>query len=208
MRSLFLVLIYIFNRLWAQVHCAASKFRMAEHAVPDNSMRAVSHVPKFDGTNHREWNYEIDLCFQNLDIADVVLGLELCPDEVNSHRYIFIFFLADNSHSRAHGCSSFTFALKLHAFILQVWTNLTCESIYCIHCSRNPFIEKGFFPFICFTIHCSRNLRRIIHDWLSLVHSYIAHAIPFFGKGFISFYFFIIHCSRNLRRKHSWLIIS
>ncbi|EFX69443.1 hypothetical protein DAPPUDRAFT_258523 [Daphnia pulex] len=54
---------------------------MAEHAVPDNSMRAVSHVPKFDGTNHREWNYEIDLCFQNLDIADVVLGLELCPDE-------------------------------------------------------------------------------------------------------------------------------
>jgi nitroreductase len=57
-------------------------FRMAEHAVPDNSMRAVSHVPKFDGTNHREWNYEIDLCFQNLDIADVVLGLELCPDEV------------------------------------------------------------------------------------------------------------------------------
>ncbi|KAI9549299.1 hypothetical protein GHT06_007414 [Daphnia sinensis] len=54
---------------------------MAEHAAPDNSMRAVSHVPKFDGTNHREWNYEIDLCFQNLDIADVVLGLELCPDE-------------------------------------------------------------------------------------------------------------------------------
>ena len=92
MRSLFLVLIYIFYRLWAQVHCAASKFRMAEHAVPDNSMRAVSHVPKFDGTNHREWNYEIDLCFQNLDIADVVLGLELCPDEVNSHRNIFFYF--------------------------------------------------------------------------------------------------------------------
>lgn len=65
---------------------------MAEHAVPDNSMRAVSHVPKFDGTNHREWNYEIDLCFQNLDIADVVLGLELCPDEVNSHRNIFFYF--------------------------------------------------------------------------------------------------------------------
>ncbi|EFX65098.1 hypothetical protein DAPPUDRAFT_117556 [Daphnia pulex] len=54
---------------------------MAEHAVPDNSMRAVSHIPKFDGTDHREWNYEIDLCFQNLDIADVMLGLELCPDE-------------------------------------------------------------------------------------------------------------------------------
>ena len=57
---------------------------MADQAAQDNSLRSISHVPKFDGTNHREWNYEIDLCFQNLDIAEVVLGTELCPNEVKT----------------------------------------------------------------------------------------------------------------------------
>ena len=58
---------------------------MAEHAVQENSLWTISNVPKFDGTNHREWNYEIDLRFQNLDIAQVVSGLKGCPAEVNSH---------------------------------------------------------------------------------------------------------------------------
>ncbi|KZS05277.1 TE: Gypsy retrotransposon integrase 1-like protein [Daphnia magna] len=72
----------ITHRLWAHVHVCASRFIMADHAlqVPTySSLRAVSHVPKFDRMNHHEWNSEIDLCFQILDIADVVLGTELCP---------------------------------------------------------------------------------------------------------------------------------
>ncbi|KAK4017127.1 hypothetical protein OUZ56_032080 [Daphnia magna] len=55
---------------------------MAEHVAQDfNSLRAVSHVPKFDSTNHREWNYEIHLCFQAMEVDCVVLGTELCPAE-------------------------------------------------------------------------------------------------------------------------------
>jgi len=42
--------------------------------------------------------------------------------------------------------------------------------------TQSLFIGKGFFPFIFFIIHCSRNWRRNIHDWLSLIYSYIAHA--------------------------------
>ena len=58
---------------------------MAEHVAQDfNSFRAVSHVPKFDGTNHREWNYEIHLCFQAMEVDSVVLGTELCPAEVTN----------------------------------------------------------------------------------------------------------------------------
>ena len=58
---------------------------MAEHVAQDfNSLRAVSHVPKFDGTNHREWNYEIHLCFQAMEVDSVVLGTELCPAEVTN----------------------------------------------------------------------------------------------------------------------------
>ncbi|EFX80090.1 hypothetical protein DAPPUDRAFT_318972 [Daphnia pulex] len=67
---------------------------MAEHVAQDfNSLRAVSHVPKFDGTNHREWNYEIHLCFQAMEIDCVVLGTELCPVEIHlttSHQMIMV----------------------------------------------------------------------------------------------------------------------
>ena len=35
---------------------------MAENEIQDNQpLRAIAHLPKFDGTNHREWNFEIDL---------------------------------------------------------------------------------------------------------------------------------------------------
>lgn len=57
---------------------------MAEHVVQDNSMRTVQHVPKFDGTNYREWNYEMDLAFQQLDIIQVVSGALTCPEEVTN----------------------------------------------------------------------------------------------------------------------------
>ncbi|KAI9558378.1 hypothetical protein GHT06_015151 [Daphnia sinensis] len=50
---------------------------MAENEIQDNQpLRAIAHLPKFDGTNHREWNFEIDLVFQHHDLKDVVLGNE------------------------------------------------------------------------------------------------------------------------------------
>lgn len=56
---------------------------MAEHNTHDiGSMRAVAHVPKFDGTNHREWNYQLHLSFQGMEIDEVVTGAELLPEEV------------------------------------------------------------------------------------------------------------------------------
>lgn len=56
---------------------------MAEHAANDiGSMRAVAHEPKFDGTNHREWNYQLHLSFQGMEIDQVVTGTELVPEEV------------------------------------------------------------------------------------------------------------------------------
>ncbi|KZR98479.1 Uncharacterized protein APZ42_006087 [Daphnia magna] len=56
---------------------------MAEHNTHDiGSMRAVAHVPKFDGTNHREWNYQLHLSFQGTEIDEVVTGAELLPEEV------------------------------------------------------------------------------------------------------------------------------
>ncbi|EFX61683.1 hypothetical protein DAPPUDRAFT_338459, partial [Daphnia pulex] len=55
---------------------------MAENEVQDNQpLRAIAHLPKFDGTNHREWNFEIDLVFQHHDLKDVVLGNEVFPEE-------------------------------------------------------------------------------------------------------------------------------
>ncbi|EFX76584.1 hypothetical protein DAPPUDRAFT_248686 [Daphnia pulex] len=56
---------------------------MAENDVQDNQpLRAIAHLPKFDGTNHREWNFEIDLVFQHHDLKDVVLGNEVLPEEL------------------------------------------------------------------------------------------------------------------------------
>lgn len=64
---------------------------MTDHAAQDNSMRTVQHVPKFDGTNYREWNYEMDLAFQQLDINQVVSGVLTCPEEVTNGLDKFIF---------------------------------------------------------------------------------------------------------------------
>ena len=56
---------------------------MAENEIQDNQpLRAISHLPKFDGTNHREWNFEIDLVFQHHDLKELVLGSEVLPEEV------------------------------------------------------------------------------------------------------------------------------
>ncbi|KZS03947.1 Uncharacterized protein APZ42_033208 [Daphnia magna] len=55
---------------------------MDENEIQDNQpLRAIAHLPKFDGTNHREWNFEIDLVFQHHDLKDVVLGNEVLPEE-------------------------------------------------------------------------------------------------------------------------------
>ncbi|KAK4013376.1 hypothetical protein OUZ56_025874 [Daphnia magna] len=56
---------------------------MAEHEIQDNQpLRAVAHLPKFDGSNHREWNFEIDLVFQHHELKDLVSGTELRPEEL------------------------------------------------------------------------------------------------------------------------------
>lgn len=38
----------------------------------DNHLRDVAHVPKFDGTNFREWNFELSMMFQQLDLLGIV----------------------------------------------------------------------------------------------------------------------------------------
>lgn len=61
---------------------------MAEHEIQDNQpFRAVAHLPKFDGSNHREWNFEIDLVFQHHELKDLVSGTELRPEEVKHFKF-------------------------------------------------------------------------------------------------------------------------
>jgi hypothetical protein len=40
----------------------------------DNHLRDVGHVPKFDGSNYREWNYELRMMFQQLGLLGLVEG--------------------------------------------------------------------------------------------------------------------------------------
>ena len=56
---------------------------MAEHQTQEYSIKSVDSVPKFDGTNHREWRYELTLRMQHLEIEGVVNGTVPCPDEVS-----------------------------------------------------------------------------------------------------------------------------
>jgi hypothetical protein len=48
----------------------------------DNSIKAVQNVPKFDGSNYREWHFELDLAFKLLDLSNIISGIELRPQEV------------------------------------------------------------------------------------------------------------------------------
>ena len=74
------------NRLWAQI-----TFVMAEYQEnPNNSLRAVANVPKFDGNNYREWSYELDLAFQQLEIISIIDGTDLLPDEVKLFKSLSI----------------------------------------------------------------------------------------------------------------------
>jgi hypothetical protein len=50
----------------------------------ENHLKDVNHVPKFDGTNFREWSYELRLILQQLGLLGLVearVGHTL-PDEV------------------------------------------------------------------------------------------------------------------------------
>ncbi|EFX67583.1 hypothetical protein DAPPUDRAFT_330916 [Daphnia pulex] len=38
----------------------------------DNHLKDVNHVPKFDGTNFREWSYELRMMFQQLGLIGLV----------------------------------------------------------------------------------------------------------------------------------------
>ena len=68
--------------------------------VQDQSLRVMENVPKFDGTNIREWRYEFNLRLQHLEIDQVVDGTELRPEEV-IHRpffsHMWVYFL-ENQH--------------------------------------------------------------------------------------------------------------
>ncbi len=40
----------------------------------ENHLRDVNHVPKFDGTDLREWNFELRMIFQQLGLLGLVEG--------------------------------------------------------------------------------------------------------------------------------------
>jgi len=40
----------------------------------ENHLRDVAHVPKFDGSNFREWNFELRMMFQQLSLLGLVEG--------------------------------------------------------------------------------------------------------------------------------------
>jgi hypothetical protein len=40
----------------------------------ENHLRDVNHVPKFDGTNYREWSFELRMMFQQLGLLGLVEG--------------------------------------------------------------------------------------------------------------------------------------
>ena len=128
--------------------------QMEDHVAPDYSFRAfpqLSHVPKFDGSNHREWNYELDLCFQNLEIAGIVLGQELCPIEVKQSREFFFYSLSCRTMSHQSTCClSFTNLFSLFFFIFSLWSSDLMHVGHphtwkfkrksaIIHCPLNPF---------------------------------------------------------------------
>ena len=81
---------------------------MAEHQTQEYSIKSVDSVPKFDGTNHREWRYELTLRMQHLEIEGVVNGTVPCPDEVSQR-----FSLTTCDISRYHaGSLGFCFILS------------------------------------------------------------------------------------------------
>ena len=50
----------------------------------ENHLRDVNHVPKFDGTNFREWSFELRMIFQQLGLLGLVEGRigHTLPEEV------------------------------------------------------------------------------------------------------------------------------
>ncbi|EFX75512.1 hypothetical protein DAPPUDRAFT_250138 [Daphnia pulex] len=53
----------------------------------ENHLKDVNHVPKFDGTNFREWSYELRLILQQLGLLGLVearVGHTL-PDEIRDN---------------------------------------------------------------------------------------------------------------------------
>ena len=52
--------------------------------VIENHLRDVNHIPKFDGTNFREWSFELRMIFQQLGLLGLVEGRvgHTLPEEV------------------------------------------------------------------------------------------------------------------------------
>ena len=114
--------------------------QMEDHVAPDYSFRALpqlSHVPKFDGSNHREWNYELDLCFQNLEIAGIVLGQELCPIEVKQSRELFYSLSCRTMSHQSTCCSSFTNLFSLFFYVIHYDLLISCMWVTPIHENLN-----------------------------------------------------------------------
>ncbi|EFX63492.1 hypothetical protein DAPPUDRAFT_335390 [Daphnia pulex] len=40
--------------------------------VSENHLKDVSHVPKFDGSNFREWSYELRMILQQLGLLSIM----------------------------------------------------------------------------------------------------------------------------------------
>lgn len=74
----------------------------------ENHLKDVNHVPKFDGTNFREWSYELRLILQQLGLLGLVearVGHTL-PDEVKQFSYHYM--------------------LKSHSF--NMYSVMTCDT--------------------------------------------------------------------------------
>ncbi|KAI9553696.1 hypothetical protein GHT06_021624 [Daphnia sinensis] len=88
--------------------------------IIENHLKDVNHVPKFDGTNFREWSYELRLILQQLGLIGLVearVGHTL-PDEVTQSFYYCIF----KSHPLFHDPDNpelITNAAQIDAWILR-----------------------------------------------------------------------------------------
>ena len=78
----------------------------------ENHLRDVNHVPKFDGTNFREWSYELRMILQQLGILGLVEGRvgHTLLDEV-------IISFSNLAHMfKPHSCTLYTHDQVTHMF--------------------------------------------------------------------------------------------
>lgn len=96
-------------------------------------LRAISHLPKFDRTNVREWKFEMDLALNQYDLKEIVAGTSLRPAEVTRTCILLCFFVIAIRWGHIMIATSMlpveTILIIPHAcFIMNVVRWLTCKS--------------------------------------------------------------------------------